>query len=396
MSDNISVFKLASTDIFELLKGREYYKINESNHQIYVNLINNNLSNLDDTSKTIIESDQYLINLAEDLFPIYGMCIILRILIQTVVDLENKDVLFCMISNTDNKTLIQFIESFLITQSIMNNLIEYYSKININSDVLSILERVSKENGFNEIVLDVENNINNKILVLAISVDILDLLSLSGTCKTTRNYILSNLNIFICRYNLDIYHYISVSELVKSYISKNVINEMIFYINVKNYHKFFGIFTINRRTISHSNYKELLYFLVINCNDINIILNTINHKLIKYVVDLCCDLNRLDILLEINKKYNEDIKKYLIELMDNGRYDIVHGLFTIDRQLICHVQSQIAKLAKRRDKYTLLLLFCPTEGELNTHNINTFVQSIIDNLWRGVNNGVTINRLHKK
>lgn len=127
---------LVSTLIVKILDELVIINYNKTDYELYVYYIN---QYEDSMSLKIINSNNYMTNLIEDLDQIEGQILqdtsivskINRVLIQTVIDIGGKCMYYYMFKNIDYNTLILFIESFLITQEIMDILHSHSTEISL-------------------------------------------------------------------------------------------------------------------------------------------------------------------------------------------------------------------------------------------------------------------------
>ena len=206
------------------------------------------------------------------------------------------------------------------------------------------------------------------------------MISLSGTCKYIRKYILDNLEIFTYRYNLD--KCCTLHDLLTEYINIDIFNKIAFYAYYKHYDKLKLNITQYMKQITNCVYKKILYILYSRCSNVHIIIDVLNKDnkrtdTLEYMIYLCCELNRADILSKLNSKYNKDVRLYLIQLFNQHQYNTIHDIICINRRLIHHIRHRIINLVVTRNTQVLLELFQPVTCSLNTDKINTFINDVM-------------------
>lgn len=193
-----SIFTLISHNrvgMIPTVESVRLYDISKSDYELYVEYTNYYLEHnlLDEISTKIVESSHYVTNLVADLDPIENIPRLLRIIIETVINMNDIKTWYYMLSKLNNSTLLLLIGSFLITQEIIDILVEYYSNISINittnTMMVSKLRDVCEENGFDFNTKDTSGEMNILMQALVLSSSIEDLQSLACTCGSIRRYI---------------------------------------------------------------------------------------------------------------------------------------------------------------------------------------------------------------
>ena len=154
-----SIFGLCRSNTSNIVWTLSNGKCYKSNYDLYVDYIHKYLNDneLDDVSTKIVTSESYTRNTNSDVYDlccIEGVPQIERVLIQTIIDIDETEVWYYMFENINNNTLLLFIDSFLITQDIMDTLVKYYSVLRLGSNnldkcsqIISKLQSVCKTNG---------------------------------------------------------------------------------------------------------------------------------------------------------------------------------------------------------------------------------------------------------
>lgn len=415
----MNIITIVSEDLKSILSKLKVISCSKSNYELYVDYINQCIEDnlLDDISIRIVESDQYLINLTEDLDPIEGISRIMRVVLQTVIDIDDNRVWYCILCKINYNTLILFIESFLINQDIMNTLTKYYSSICINRKIMNKLIEVSESNGF-EIMdeydssnnTNIDNNIdNNIILCLVISADIEDLRSLACTCVSIRRYILSNLDMISSKhqlYRLDSFN--TLRELVKFHrsmqighrldkvVKSKIINSTeqerapskiqdIYYDDnsivmrdtrnsaLKDILTVAGVGLTALEYAFHSNYDSKHMTVVI----VAMIKNYPTHieSIIQYIISLSSIYKRSDNIHYITGNHENILRRYMCKLMDDSEYYEIHCIIILNKRTIKYITRHLLEIIKSKDVQAISDIFLPIEKDLISDNIIRFVNN---------------------
>lgn len=309
-------------------------------------------------------------------------------------------------------TLILFIESFLVTQEIIDILVRYYCilKLDTNNNIVSKLQEICDINGleYNDNIINTTtidtisiNTTINKINVIILCVDISDLRSLLCTSILVRKCVLDSLDVIRSRYNL---RNININNMINEYLNRdeNVSEKLVELSRIGDDMMFMETFDKHHNKLNKLDYYRILKNSIIKFT-FSIISSIINKyifkygeskELFQYVTNLSITYDKSYITTSITNtnitttNFTDD---YIIDLMNKKDYITIHKLLTTNLSLIKPIVNHIRVMFQSKDKDAMCKIFLPLEGCLTHGSFTTnkelelFMNGVKKDYWNYTN-----------